>query len=102
MQLYRDLNVYIEVARRAKIVCADTSASIGDFISIDDWKIAYTPSTVRRNLREELPHLTETQHRMIEENKRIGTDMYEKAESCAPDYSTDCLFQKIGRRFEDE
>merc|ERR1712151_231703 len=49
-QLYRDVNVYHEVARRAKIVCSDTSASIGDRISVDDWSALMSS---RRRLREE-------------------------------------------------
>ena len=48
MQLYRDLNVYLEVSHHAKIVCADTSASIGDFLLINEWVAASTTRTNRR------------------------------------------------------
>jgi len=117
MQLYRDLNVYIEVSRRAKIVCADTSASIGDFLSIDEWVAASSTRANRRlheetaevltreerrlSLRETIPRLTDRQLEIHVTNieNRIATD--EKVEACAPDYTTTCLFEAIGTRHED-
>ena len=101
MQLYRDLNVYLEVARRAKIVCADTSASIGDYISIDDWQASAIARTEGRRLREAMPHLTEAQHRLLDQNEKMYDEMHEKSEACAPDYTMNCLFKSVGRRFED-
>jgi len=101
LQLYRDLNVYEEVARRAKIVCADTSASIGDFISIDDWQASAIARTEGRRLREAMPHLTEKQHRILDENEKMYEEMHQKSEACAPDYTMTCLFKSVGRRFED-
>lgn len=119
LQLYRDVNVYTEVARRAKIVCADTKASIGDFLSIDDWanldEIAVMANGLgeRRKLREiesdhvgdvvreAMPHLTDKQVRIVEENQKLYREMAVKAEACAPEYTTKCLFKSVGNRFED-
>jgi len=101
VQLFRDLNVYIEVARRAKIVCADTSASIGDFVSIDDWKASATARKFRRNLKEHMPHLTNRQLTILEKNEELRIDFQAKSEACAPDYATSCMFKNIGTRFED-
>jgi len=101
MQLYRDLNVYIEVARRAKIVCADTSASIGDFISIDDWA---SKSNIRgrRSLRESMAHLTERQLKVLENNEKIYSDYTAKAEACAEEgYTTSCFYENVGKRHSD-
>jgi len=109
MQLYRDINVYYEVARRAKIVCSDTSASVGDFISIDDWK-AKSEALVKENgerrgirhLREVMSHLTERQLKILESNQNIYDEYKAKAEACSnAHYSTSCLFQKIGKRHSD-
>ncbi len=101
LQLYRDLNVYIEVARRAKIVCADTSASIGDYISIDDWKIK-GESRGRRALRETMSHLTERQLKVLENNEKMYADYMEKSEACAEEgYTTSCFYENVGKRHSD-
>jgi len=100
MQLYRDVNVYKEVARRAKIVCADTSASIGDFISIDDWKAK--SRRAGRHLRETLSHLDEKKLRVLEKNEELYIDYKEKAESCASEgYTTSCFYSNVGKRHTD-
>mmetsp|Transcript_26693 Transcript_26693/g.40072 ORF Transcript_26693/g.40072 Transcript_26693/m.40072 type:complete len:755 (-) Transcript_26693:312-2576(-) len=106
MQLYRDVNVYLEVARRAKIVCADTTASIGDFISIDDWKAkseaAIATGDGRRALRETMSHLTERQLKILENNEKIYSDYNEKAEACAgKGYTTSCFYKEVGKRHSD-
>ena len=101
LQLFRDLNVYTELARRAKIVCADTSASIGDFLSIDDWSSKSVAIIEGRNLRAHMPHLTEKQHRVVEYNEKSTNDIHAKTEACAPHYTTSCLFNSVGKRFED-
>jgi len=114
LQLYRDLNVYIEIGRRAKIVCADTSVAIADdYVSIDTWagmrrrgtrhlEENLTLETRRALLQEENPELTERQaHRLamnIEGRFKIDT----VAASCAPEYTTGCFFEKIGTRFKDQ
>jgi len=106
MQLYRDLNVYTEVARRAKIVCADTSASVGDYISIDDWKLkseaALATGDGRRALKETMSHLTERQLKILENNEKVYSDYNEKAEACAKEgYTTSCFYEKVGKRHSD-
>ena len=105
MQLYRDVNVYKEVARRAKIVCADTTASIGDFMSIDDWKTkeeskAATRRAGReRTLREHMGHLTEKQLDVLDHNEKLYGDYKEKAERCADEgYTTSCFYEQVGKR----
>ena len=97
MQLYRDVNVYKEVARRAKIVCSDTSASIGDFISIDDWQAKGRRRG--RHLRETLNHLNERQLQVLERNEELYRDYKEKAERCAAEgYTTSCFYEHVGKR----
>ena len=108
LHLYRDIGVYYEVARRAKIVCSDTSASIGDFISIDDWK-AKSEALVkengeRRGIRHlrELSRLTERQLKVLENNQKIYDEYKTKAEACSNNhYSTSCLYQQVGKRHSD-
>merc|ERR1712048_120739 len=121
-QLYRDVNVYHEVARRAKIVCSDTSASIGDRISIDDW---VTLMSSRRRLREEklteeeyddphrrlqgrrelveevLPHLEDHKVRRLVTDFEMHYQADLKVEACAPDYTTSCLMEALGREHQD-
>jgi len=103
MQLYRDISVYHEVARRAKIVCSDTSATIGDFISIDDWKVK-SEALIKAegpNLRKLMSHLTERQLKVLENNQKIYDEYNAKAEACSDHYSTSCLYQQIGKRHSD-
>jgi len=117
MQLYRDVNVYHEVARRAKIVCGDTTASIGDFLSIEEWVASSTSDSNRRlrevtgelitreerklALKEAVPRLTESQLELHVTNieNRLTTD--ERVKGCAPEYTTTCLFDAMGTRQED-
>jgi hypothetical protein len=113
LQLFRDMGVYKEVARRAEIVCADTSVSFGDFVSIDDWATAERRNrrylaagsdmeTRRALLQEDLPHLTERKLDRILKNMEMRKALGSSVETCAPHYTTSCLFEKVGRRFEDE
>jgi hypothetical protein len=113
MHLYRDVAVYEEISRRAKIVCADMDASVGSFISINQW--AASAATIerrlaegyldiedrKRHLREVIPDLTNAQLDYIagshEENDKVGR----AAASCAPSYSMTCLFKNVGTRFGD-
>jgi len=96
-QLYRDISIYKEVARRAKIVCADTSAHIGDFISVDDWAAKGAKSrrlneagdlhdaeTHRQLLKHTLPHLNENQLDTVVANEQLSHKMHVRALSCAP------------------
>jgi hypothetical protein len=102
MQLYRDLNVYKEVARRAKIVCSDLSANVGDYISINDWETkARLRKRGRRSLREDMTHLTERQLHILEKNDKIYDEFHQNSEDCAPNYTTSCFYEKVGKRHED-
>jgi len=110
MQLYRDINVYKEVARRAKIVCADSSATIGDFISVDQWYsitnasgnghrslhqdngLPHTIETRRALLKEEHPFLTDAQALLLAKNTDRHLSLTEAIESsCAPEYTSSCM-----------
>lgn len=113
LQLYRDVHVYGEVARRAKIVCADTSVSVGDFVSIDDWvtvarrnrrylAAGSDTDTRRALLQEDLTHLSERKLDRIVKNLEMRNALDSRVDTCAPDFTTSCLFEKVGRRFEDE
>jgi hypothetical protein len=51
LSLYSDVSAYVEVARRAKLVCGDTTASIGDYISVDQWVEASNATAARRRLQ---------------------------------------------------
>lgn len=113
MQLYRDVGVYHEVARRAKIICSDTSASVGDFLSVDDWatysafsqrhlKEGYDMETRRMLLSEQLPHLHERKLNRLMSNIEFRESQDSKIEeTCAPEYTSSCLMSITGRGQED-
>ena len=115
LQLYRDVSVYKEVARRAKIICADLDASIGDFLSVNEWVAASQKTSERRlteggysnkeerkrHLREVLPGLRERQLENLADNHEMGDELDKKANLCAPDFTTTCLFKHVGTRFAD-
>lgn len=107
VNLYRDVSVYKEIGRRAKIVCSNLDAKIGDFISVNQYVAANKKTT--RALREKLedpshtmhhskmmimenhPDFTEAQaHRMAHSlHKSFEFDKIHDAE-CAPDFSMSC------------
>lgn len=107
------MSVYEEVARRAKIVCADLDASIGDFISVNQWaasgetserrlKEGYSSRDERkRHLRETIPSLTDRQLEVLTNNHEMSEKLDEKVTSCAPEFTTSCLFKAVGTRFSD-
>lgn len=114
MQMYRDKNVYLEVARRAKIVCADTSADVGfDLVSPDEFVSIQAAGTRRRLhevedretrrqlLQEEVPHISARKLNRVLDNMEMRSEIDEKASTCAPEYNMNCLFKTIGRRFQD-
>ena len=113
LQLYRDVSVYEEVARRAKIICADMDASIGDFLSVNQWAAAAATSARRlgegyasiedrkRHLKEVIPELSERQLENLASNHEQGDQMHRSAKSCAPEFTTSCFFNKVGTRFND-
>jgi hypothetical protein len=113
LQLYRDVSVYEEVGRRAKIVCSDMDAKIGDFLSVNQW-VAAASTTTRRlsdgyeNLEERKLHLKEVSpdlsDRQLGRLARLhdhADELNRSAKSCAPEYTTSCFFNKIGTRFSD-
>lgn len=110
LQLYRDLGVYQELGRRAKIVCNDLDASISDnLVSINQWVEASTATRNRRlgegyatfedrkrHLKESVPGLTDRQLQHLANGQVVGERTDKAIESCAPDYTTHCLFNAIG------
>ncbi len=101
LQLYRDLGVYKEVARRAKIVCADKTAKVDGYLSIDEWNAAELAKKRGRRLEDALSHLDERELERVMENDRFLAEFTRQTEECAPEYSTSCLFENLGSRFED-
>ena len=113
MHLYRDVSVYEEVSRRAKIVCADMDASIGSFLSINQWAASVATNARRlaegykniedrkRHLVEVIPGLSDNQLAYIAASHEDSDKVAQAAASCAPSFSTSCLFQKVGTRFSD-
>lgn len=116
MQLYRDVEVYKEVGRRAKIVCADLDASIGDnLVSVNQWVAASTATATRRlnegyesfddrkrHLKETVPGLTERQLHHLANGQVEGERTDAAIERCAPEFTTHCLFNEIGTFGEDD
>jgi hypothetical protein len=110
LQLYRDLGVYQELGRRAKIVCSDLDASISDsLVSVNQWVEASTATRSRRlgegyatfedrkrHLKESVPGLTERQLQHMANGQVKGERTDAAIESCAPEYATHCLFESIG------
>lgn len=113
LQLYRDVSIYTEVARRAKIVCGDTTATIGNFASVDQWAASRTTNRRRlesgyenreervRHLKEVVPSLTDKQAAYMAASHEASDEMDRNALNCAPDFTTTCLFKHVGQRFSD-
>lgn len=113
LQLYRDVSIYKEVARRVKIVCGDLDASIGDFVSVNQWAASgetnmrrlnegYSSRDARkRHLAEAVPDLTETQLELLTSNHEEGDNIDARANVCAPHFTMTCLFKNVGTRFSD-
>ena len=119
LNMYRDIGVYEEIGRRAKIVCNDLNASVGGgLLSVNQWAAAASATRRFRNrrLQGELDHLDEAA--VIEEHKRhlkeaipdlSGAQLHDYVMSeesrnkedaairaCAPEYSTSCVFGALG------
>jgi hypothetical protein len=111
--LYRDVTVYKEVARRAKIVCADMDASIGNFISVNQWAASAATTARRRaqgyvdkedrmrHLIDVIPDLSDHQLEYLASSHERQDNLSVQAMACAPSYTTTCFFQKVGSRFND-
>lgn len=100
--------MYAEIARRAKIVCADPGATVGDFISINQW-VAGEGTTARRlkegyenreerkrHLKEVIPNLSDRQLEYLAASHEESDKIDRAAASCAPHFTTDCLMKKVG------
>jgi hypothetical protein len=115
LNLYRDIHIYEEISRRAKIACASADSNIGEFISTGQWAVTEATRQRRltegevyenlehrkRHLREAVPELTEQQLERVAKNHEDSDRMDAAAELCAPHYSTGCFFEKVGTRFSD-
>jgi predicted DNA binding protein len=112
--LYRDVTVYEETARRAKIICGDMDAIIGDFVSVNQWAASAATTARRRaqsyidkedrkrHLLEVVPDLTDRQVEYLSSSHETQDKMSLQYRSCAPGYTTTCLFQRVGARFNDD
>eukprot|EP00957_Ditylum_brightwellii_P125530 9568606-Ditylum_brightwellii.AAC.1 len=114
MQLYRDLNVYNEVARRAKIICSDPETSFCDDSLSPSEFVAVQEARKRRRLhevesrnerrslfKEELPLLSDRKLERFLDNWAMRDEMDQKVSACAPEYTMSCLFKATGRNGED-
>lgn len=113
LNLYRDVSIYDEVARRAQVVCGDLDASVGDFVSVNQWAEAARRTRGRRlegysdfddrkrHLRETVPDLTNRQLEKLANNYHNDEEVDRRVSECAPDYTMGCLFEKVGTRFQD-
>eukprot|EP00980_Cylindrotheca_fusiformis_P004905 scaffold1041_cov121-Cylindrotheca_fusiformis.AAC.10 len=114
LQLYRDVNIYKEVARRAKLVCDDPSSSWSeDTLSPDEYVEVQSAGRRRRLhavadkaerrelLKSEVPHIPERKLNRALDNMELREERNAKYDSCAPDYTMDCLFNAVGRSFQD-
>jgi hypothetical protein len=113
MQVYRDISVYQELGRRAAIVCNDLDASVGGgMISINQW-VATSEGTRRRrlgegyasredrkrHLKEVAPELNEIQLEYLAAGQEESEKEDRAIESCAPEYTTACLSERIENFF---
>ena len=101
MQLYRDVSVYHEVARRAQIVCA--GGSLPGKITAAAWQASKSTGRRleegehKRKLREVAPHLSEEHIEKLNQDKIERDRMDDAVESeCAPEYTSECLMKHIG------
>lgn len=113
LQLYRDVSVYKEVSRRAKIACSSAGTSIGEFASTEQWRAAESTRRRRlgegyedvedrkRHLRENVPGLSERQLERLAKNHEESEDIDRKVAGCAPEFTTQCLFKAVGTRHAD-
>ena len=120
MHLYRDISVYKEVGRRAKIMCS--GGKVADHLmTYPEWAAAHAPTTKRRNMLSVGPHVDETHEesrRRLSEavprltaaqldfhvaNHQEGLAITKNIEKfCAPkDYTTSCLMKYSGGKHVD-
>ena len=112
--MYRDINVYQELGRRAKIICNDLDATVGGgLLSVNQWAAAatatrrhrqllhetsseYDVEEHKRHLREAVPDLTQAQLHDFVTSEQERQAENAAVESCAPLYSTSCIFAVLG------
>jgi len=118
IQLYRDITVYQEVAKRLKTVCGGGAVShaLGTFMTADEWKASKSsarrlkeagmePTTVEervRHLQQALPRLTDAEAKLHAERHHEADEIQKKIDQhCDPHYSMDCLFKYTGYNKKD-
>jgi len=120
MQLYRDINIYKEVARRMKIACGggNVEHSAGKWLTPEEWKTSKTassrrlaetkthPATVEErmeHLKKDIPRLTDVEARILAENQHKTHQIQMNIDKhCAPqDYPQSCLFKYMGHSGDD-
>jgi len=119
IQLYRDITVYKEVAKRLKVVCGGGAVShaLGTFMTYDEWKASKTasrrlleqtgtePATVEervRHLQEAVPRLTDAEAKLHAQRQHQADEVQKKIdEHCDPHYGMDCLFKYTGYNKKD-
>jgi hypothetical protein len=120
VHLYRDINVYKELNRRAKLMCSGQQVA-DHLMTYAEWKVAHTPADggtrhllavhehdethedTRRRLREAVPRLTEKQLEFHTKNHQANIDINKNIEKhCAKDqFSTSCLMKYTGGKYAD-
>lgn len=107
LQLYRDLSVYAEVSRRAKIVCG--GGSVAPYLSYADWSAnnrRLSPKSIEEHeedLKATVPHIDDSAAKHLAALRQDAAMTHENVEKhCANEgYTTSCLFQHAGKDGED-
>jgi len=119
IQLYRDLSVYQQVAKRIETVCGGGAVShaMGTMMSMEEWKTSMKARRRRleetgrqphedtvedrmQQLMEAIPRLTEKEAKFHAEHDHIADEVTRKIEEeCEPiGYPMDCLFKHTGKK----
>jgi hypothetical protein len=115
IQLYRDISVYAEVAKRLKTVCSGGAVShaMGTFLTAAEWKASKSarlrrlkagvaePATVEDrvgHLMEDVPRLTHPEAKLLSQREHETEEIQKKLDAeCEPlGYPMDCLFKHTG------
>jgi len=107
MQLYRDLSVYKEVGRRAKIVCS--GGKLPGLNSTDEWMAELdAKSGSRRALVEAHKEMAEDVHKAHANRNKYSEfiqDVIAKTkhfeDECGPHFDMDCVMEYMGRHGSD-
>jgi hypothetical protein len=107
MQLFRDVNVYHEAARRVTLACADPTVGLPGFMSITEWIAMRTEYLAGRRklqaghsgpfdhaaaIRKAAPHLAD--HHVERLHNQLADAQLKDVlikQHCAPAYTSDCL-----------